>query len=174
MRMKKYVRPVIVAADLLAEGVYLLSGESEPVALGEALNAATGADGKPENTEAADMTNGAEDSIGGTEPQPEGVGTDNETGSEGTEGTDTTDTTDTADTTEVASSNETQDTDADQDTAEDVVEDSRHRPVGLRQLTAYVEQFGRGVVAYVSELVYDLVNLLDYYGKRGNAVGNVV
>ena len=113
MRMKKYVRPVIVAADLLAEGVYLLSGESEPVALGEALNAATGADGKPENTEAADMTNGAENSIGGTEPQPEGVGTDNETGSEGTEGTDTTDTTDTADTTEVASSNETQDTDAD-------------------------------------------------------------
>ncbi len=123
MRMKKYVRPVIVAADLLAEGVYLLSGESEPVALGEALNAATGADGKPENTEAADMTNGAENSIGGTEPQPEGVGTDNETGSEGTEGTDTTDTTDTADTTEVASSNETQDTDADQDTADDVVED---------------------------------------------------
>lgn len=65
--MKNYTRPVIVVADQLAEGVYMsLSGDNQ-VAFTNAVDAASGSGETIDNTNAADLTTGAENSVGGTE-----------------------------------------------------------------------------------------------------------
>lgn len=56
--MKNYIRPVIEVADQLAEGVYMLSGDAEPVALSDALDAAINGDEDIENNDAGDLTGG--------------------------------------------------------------------------------------------------------------------
>ena len=53
--MKTYIRPEIVVADQLAEGVYMMSGDN-PVALTEALDAAIEGGEGIENNDADDMT----------------------------------------------------------------------------------------------------------------------
>lgn len=139
--MKNYVRPVIVAADQLAEGVYMsLSGETEPVALDEALSAATGEGGKPENAQADDMTGGAEQSVGGTETQTD---TASDNGADSESEADTTDTANAADTADAGKADTTDDagqadaadapeaqaeteteSDADTDSADDAIDES--------------------------------------------------
>ena len=56
--MKTYIRPEIVVADQLAEGIYMMSGDN-PVTLSEALDAAIEGGEDIENNAADDMT-GAE------------------------------------------------------------------------------------------------------------------
>lgn len=89
--MKNYTRPVIVVADQLAEGVYMsLSGDNQ-VAFTNAVDAASGSGETIDNTNAADLTTGAENSVGGTDGDvPE---TSSDTSQDTLEGSDTTETT---------------------------------------------------------------------------------
>ena len=57
---------------------------------------------------------------------------------------------------------------------QDAVQNARHRPCHTRHLTADTQQLGRGVIADMTELIHDLVYLLDEDGEGSHTVGKVV